>query len=339
MIGFLCIAMMSGATTAYRPRTLTYPRPVGTSDVFSEFAEEARLYAVVRDDLATSARGLDGAWRRDVESALYSTMRLERSTLGALAAAHDQNFDRQDVAQALASMHPEGRRVSTIMLGTRDVSSLLQSLLRTLRKERSELFELSCTLYEKEAALSGGPMSPSMYRRFLASTLAEARYGTASFRFTTPPMGGIPATRTPAPLYPENPFATDDEDIDDDGISDREEQTHGTNPCKRDSDEDGINDADEIALSYDPLSSDSDGDETDDLADFAPLDPSRGGGGVDFNDDEEVLMLVYGSMAVTAAIGAMFGCSSCVGIAIKATKEFVIVYQEEIREREQATDE
>ncbi|RZN48128.1 hypothetical protein EF808_03805 [archaeon] len=331
--------MISGATTACRPGTLTYPRPVGTSDVFSEFAEEARLYARVRDDLATSARGLDGAWRRDVESALYRMMRLERSTLGALAAARDQNFDRQDVTQALASMYPEGRRVSTLMMGTRDVSGLLQSLLHTLRKERSELFELSCTLYEKEAALSGNPLSPSMYRRILAGTLAEARYGTASFRFTTPPTGGIPATRTPAPMYPDNPFATDDEDIDGDGIIDREEQAHGTNPCKGDSDGDGITDADEIALGYDPLSSDSDGDETGDLADFAPLDPSRGGGGVDFNDDEEVLMLVYGSIAVTAAIGAMFGCSSCVGIAIKATKEFVVVYQEEMREQERGTDE
>jgi len=35
----------------------------------------------------------------------------------------------------------------------------------------------------------------------------------------------------------------------------------------------------------------------------------------------------------------MFGCSSCIGIAIKATKEFVVVYQEEMREREQGTDE
>lgn len=307
--------------------------------MFSEFAEEARLYALVRDDLATSARGLDGAWRRDVESALYRMMRLERSTLDALTAARVQNFDMQDVAQALASMHPEGHRVSTMMLGTRDVSGLLQSLLRTLRKERSELFELSCTLYEKEAALSGVPLSPGMYRCFLASTLAEARYGAPSFRFTTPPTGGIPATRTPAPMYPDNPFATDDEDIDGDGISDREEQTHGTDPCKRDSDRDGITDTDEIALGYDPLSPDSDRDETDDLADFAPLDPSQGGGGVDFNDDEEVLMLIYGSIAVTAAIGSMFGCSSCVGIAIKATKEFVVVYQEEMREREQGTDE
>jgi len=342
MMAILCIAMMGGAM-ACRPHTMVYPRPLDETAVFSDLADELNSYAVLREGLLTSGRGLDGTWRRSVEGVLYSGVLLERKVLKALSVSRQREgslaISSRGVADTLGALHPDGRRVATEMLEREDVSELLRSLLHTLRKERTRYFELSCTLYEKESKLSGAPLPSGAYGRMLAFGLASARYGTPAFRFIPAPPGGVPPQTTAPPLYPGNPFATDDEDIDDDGLPDRKERGLGTDPCRQDSDGDGIRDADELTLGYDPLSPDSDGDGTNDLADPFPLDPSRGACGVDFNDDEEVLMLVYGTIAVTATIGTMFGCSSCAGIAIKATKEFIAVYQEEMREREQGTDE
>ena len=63
----------------------------------------------------------------------------------------------------------------------------------------------------------------------------------------------------PAPLE-ANPEAAG-EDWDDDGLSNLEEQEHGTNPYSNDTDGDGLTDADEVRLHHtDPTRVDSDGD-------------------------------------------------------------------------------
>jgi hypothetical protein len=49
-------------------------------------------------------------------------------------------------------------------------------------------------------------------------------------------------------------------DPDNDGLTNEQEQTHGTNPSLRDSDNDGLDDNVELSLSIDPTNSDSDGD-------------------------------------------------------------------------------
>jgi hypothetical protein len=51
--------------------------------------------------------------------------------------------------------------------------------------------------------------------------------------------------------------ALDDPDTDNDGLTDAEEEYHGTDPFDPDSDGDGFTDAKEIAEGSDPLDSDS----------------------------------------------------------------------------------
>lgn len=136
----------------------------------------------------------------------------------------------------------------------------------------------------------------------------------------------------------DNPFYGPDSDCDGDGVCDMKERACGTNPLKRDSDGDGLLDGDELSLGYDPCSKDSDGDGTGDLSDFDPLDPSRGGGGIDIHDEEEVYATIYGTIAIGATIASFFGCSSCPGIALKAAVNAIDYYQKEMEERENGTD-
>lgn len=78
-----------------------------------------------------------------------------------------------------------------------------------------------------------------------------------------------------------NPFVADLDanDFDQDGLSNGQERTLGTDPGKADSDDDGLNDGLEIAGGTNPLNPDSDDDGLPDGVDPAPLTPS---GGIEF---------------------------------------------------------
>ncbi len=127
-------------------------------------------------------------------------------------------------------------------------------------------------------------------------------------------------------------------DTDGDGLSDREERTLGTNVVLQDTDRDGLTDYQELMLGTDPLCRDSDGDGIGDLPDHDPLDPSIGQSGLDKDDDEELFIAIYGTIAVGAAIGSIFGTASCSGIALKAAYEVVCLYNRELEERRTGTD-
>ncbi|MBN1786674.1 MAG: hypothetical protein JW825_06800, partial [Candidatus Methanofastidiosa archaeon] len=137
----------------------------------------------------------------------------------------------------------------------------------------------------------------------------------------------------------DNPFYSVDDDTDEDGISDIKEVSMGTNMLLQDTDHDGISDGSECELGLDPLSADTDGDGFDDLKDLYPLDPEKGEGGINFHDDEELLMIMYGAIAVGATVASFFGCSSCASIAIKATIQIIELYDMEMEERRKGIDE
>ena len=50
-------------------------------------------------------------------------------------------------------------------------------------------------------------------------------------------------------------------------------------------------------------------------------------------------MAMYGAIAVGATIASFFGCSSCPGLAVKATVEILNLYEMEMEERRTGTDE
>jgi len=137
----------------------------------------------------------------------------------------------------------------------------------------------------------------------------------------------------------DNPFYNINDDTDGDGISDKKELSIGTDFRLQDTDRDGIMDKTEIDLGTDPCNSDSDGDGIDDLRDLYPNNPEKGEGGIDPHDDEEVLMAMYGIVAVGATIASFFGCGSCVSVAVKATIELINLYEMEMKERREGTDE
>ncbi len=151
---------------------------------------------------------------------------------------------------------------------------------------------------------------------------------------------GLPDGRDASPKTPlaDNPFYDDSHDMDEDGLSDREERAIGTNVMLQDTDGDGLTDYQEVMLGTDPLRWDSDGDGIGDLPDHKPLDPSVGQSGLDKDDDEELSIAIYGTIAVGAAIGSLFGCASCSGIALKAAYEVVCLYNKELEERRTGTD-
>lgn len=144
----------------------------------------------------------------------------------------------------------------------------------------------------------------------------------------------------PAPTVPfeDNPFYDENGDMDGDGLSDRLERALGTSISLRDTDGDGLSDGQEVALGTNPLLEDTDGDGAPDLPDRAPLDPTIGQSGIDKDDDEELFIAIYGTIAVGAAVGSLFGCASCSGIALKAAYEAVCLYQRELEERRTGTD-
>ncbi len=78
-------------------------------------------------------------------------------------------------------------------------------------------------------------------------------------------------------------------DSDNDGISDADENTIGTDPNNPDSDEDGVNDGDELVIGSDPNNSDSDGDglsDGDELANGTdPNEEDTDGDGVSDGDE------------------------------------------------------
>jgi len=137
----------------------------------------------------------------------------------------------------------------------------------------------------------------------------------------------------------DNPFYDINDDTDNDGISDKEELSIGTDIRLQDSDRDGISDKVETELGTDPCSRDTDSDGVDDLKDLYPTDPNKGEGGINIHDDEEVLMLMYGIVAVGATVASFFGCSSCPSVAVKATMEILNLYNIEMEERRNGTDE
>jgi len=138
---------------------------------------------------------------------------------------------------------------------------------------------------------------------------------------------------------PINPFYDENGDTDLDGLNDKKEIAIGTSILLQDTDHDGINDKIEYDMGLDPTDMDTDKDGVDDLKDLYPLDPTRGEGGINIHDDEEVLMVMYGAIAVSATFAALFGCSSCTGVAVRATIELIQLYEKEMQERENGTDE
>ncbi|MCU0781854.1 MAG: Ig-like domain-containing protein, partial [Akkermansiaceae bacterium] len=70
-----------------------------------------------------------------------------------------------------------------------------------------------------------------------------------------------------------DPFVAnpDDEDRDNDGLTNGEERSLGTDPARADSDNDGLDDGEEITLGTDPLTADTDGDGIPDGLDPFPL--------------------------------------------------------------------
>ena len=66
-----------------------------------------------------------------------------------------------------------------------------------------------------------------------------------------------------------------DTDDDNDGVSDLDEFTNGTNPLDDDSDDDGLNDEEEIKLGTNPTLPDTDGDGSSDSEEIA-MDANRG---------------------------------------------------------------
>ena len=73
----------------------------------------------------------------------------------------------------------------------------------------------------------------------------------------------------------QNGCAANQRDSDNDGLTDEEEETLGTNPFDSDTDGDDLNDGQEINLGTDPNDADTDGDGTNDNFDAFPLDPSE----------------------------------------------------------------
>jgi hypothetical protein len=143
----------------------------------------------------------------------------------------------------------------------------------------------------------------------------------------------------PSVPFADNPFYSGWQDLDGDGISDDDERAYGTSTILRDTDGDGLSDGQELALGTDPLLWDSDGDGIGDLPDHGPLDPAVGQSGIDKDDDEELFMAIYGTIAIGASIGSLFGCASCSGIALKAAYEVFCLYERELEERRTGTDE
>lgn len=80
-------------------------------------------------------------------------------------------------------------------------------------------------------------------------------------------------------LPPENPPVTNN-DTDNDGLTDEQEETLGTDPLKFDTDIDGLNDFEEIEIYHsDPLKADTDGDGYSDGSEVQQgYDPLKGGG-------------------------------------------------------------
>ncbi|MHC1605651.1 MAG: hypothetical protein ACXQTP_06765 [Candidatus Methanofastidiosia archaeon] len=136
-----------------------------------------------------------------------------------------------------------------------------------------------------------------------------------------------------------NPFYTPDQDSDNDGLSDAFELKIGTNMFLQDTDKDGLTDYEEVMLSLNPLLKDTDDDGATDLEDHEPLNPNVGKSGIDKDDDEEVLMIIYGIVAVGTTIASFYGCSECPEIAIDAINNIVELYLKEMEERENGTDE
>ncbi|HPR42364.1 MAG TPA: hypothetical protein PK718_07465 [Candidatus Methanofastidiosa archaeon] len=151
--------------------------------------------------------------------------------------------------------------------------------------------------------------------------------------------GTDPTKKESQSLPMDNPFYDINDDTDWDGISDIRELSLGTNILLQDTDRDGLTDKEELDLGTDPLSRDTDSDGSDDLKDLYPLDPEKGEGGINIHDDEELLMAMYGAIAVGATIASFFGCSSCPGLAVKATVEILNLYEMEMEERRTGTDE
>lgn len=143
----------------------------------------------------------------------------------------------------------------------------------------------------------------------------------------------------PTTPFSDNPFYDPRNDSDGDGLSDERERALGTNPFLQDSDNDGLSDYHEVLLGTNPLDRDTDGDGVPDLPDHDPLDPTVGQSGIDKDDDEEVYMAIYAMVFVGAAIGSLFGCASCPGIAAKAAYDLLAMYYQEQEEIRTGTDE
>ncbi len=94
---------------------------------------------------------------------------------------------------------------------------------------------------------------------------------------------GEPDVTDDFPLDPTETTDTDgdgignnaDPDDDNDGVSDTQEATDGTDPLDADSDDDGLNDGEEQTVGIDPNNPDTDGDGVQDGSDDFPLDPTE----------------------------------------------------------------
>lgn len=106
------------------------------------------------------------------------------------------------------------------------------------------------------------PRRPKWVKVVLGIFLCLAAAGTAMWLLRTLTMErGEGAVSTPLPMTPQPAGGLFPDDVDQDGVSDREELSRGTSNREFDSDYDGLSDADELnTWQTDPTKADTDND-------------------------------------------------------------------------------
>ncbi len=348
------------------PRNSKDPKQVLTA--FNAYTQDANSYVTLYKEAMDTSKYMPLHKRRVlIEETIIASAKLNASITALFVYANDKdamklfdsimqkalnNANYDMVSQPIIlDMFPKGRTLN----------EQLRTIETYLNNEVPFLIDYASSLYKKEQLLQFGAHSTireyetylleqyNYFKKNPKTRAADNIYGLliAPPVGITPPIENKPTDNMPPETKPpnpgetltDNPFYTEDNDTDWDGLSDKDEKRLGTNMYLQDTDRDGISDYQEILLGYDPCSRDTDNDGVGDMADHDPLDPLIGSSGINLHDDEEVLMFLYGSIAAGAIIGTLFGCSSCPGIAIKAMVEVLDLYQEELEEREHGTDE
>ncbi|WP_265581572.1 NosD domain-containing protein [Methanofollis aquaemaris] len=103
-----------------------------------------------------------------------------------------------------------------------------------------------------------------------------------------------------------NGISDGDEDLDGDGLTNLEEQMHGTDPLQSDSDGDSLTDSEEIEVGTNPMLADSDGDGLDDDSELRigtnPNDADSNGNGVPDGDEVYTTQKIDENLSVTVSV-------------------------------------